>query len=206
MEAWPLQLSDFNPRSPCGERLVKTMCETVIGLFQSTLPVWGATAFPDGLLPHTLISIHAPRVGSDSMPIAFRARLVISIHAPRVGSDLIKLWFLAGSLDFNPRSPCGERRQRASHLADLPDFNPRSPCGERPKFAADGDYSGLFQSTLPVWGATRLPMWSAGAREISIHAPRVGSDPERRTPPRWTGYFNPRSPCGERPILELPSC
>ena len=35
--------------------------------FQSTLPVWGATA-PDGLLLHPiLISIHAPRVGSDGV-------------------------------------------------------------------------------------------------------------------------------------------
>ena len=78
--------------------------------FQSTLPVWGATA-NRGVLP-TLgaISIHAPRVGSDSTPARkspaqqiFQSTLPvwgatasgpqqdqpqnISIHAPRVGSD-----------------------------------------------------------------------------------------------------------------------
>ena len=34
-----------------------------------------------------------------------------------------------------------------------------------------------FQSTLPVWGATMLPVLPAwGMARISIHAPRVGSD------------------------------
>ena len=33
---------------------------------------------------------------------------------------------------------------------------------------------------------------------ISIHAPRTGSDAVRLSYPRRTGYFNPRSPHGER--------
>ena len=81
----------------------------------------------------------------------------------------------------------------------------------------------LFQSTLPGWGAT-----DAGARVvdgdgISIHAPRMGSDPSRldnntvqvkfqSTLPGWgataplptaptrSANFNPRSPGGERPL------
>ncbi len=45
--------------------------------------------------------------------------------------------------------------------------------------------------------------------QISIHAPRVGSDPPRKF--RWFSrpYFNPRSPCGERQIhygLPAPPC
>ena len=35
--------------------------------------------------------------------------------------------------------------------------------------------------------------------KISIHAPRVGSDPEAGGPPKAAWDFNPRSPCGERP-------
>ena len=34
----------------------------------------------------------------------------------------------------------------------------------------------LFQSTLPGWGATRLADITGGVRQISIHAPRMGSD------------------------------
>ena len=58
--------------------------------------------------------------------------LIISIHAPRVGSD---------------------------------------DCGER----CHHDLAG-FQSTLPVWGATRMLGRRDGLGVISIHAPRVGSD------------------------------
>ena len=56
----------FNPRSPCGERLDYLLALSVDDLFQSTLPVWGATVHRrvDGVLEG--ISIHAPRVGSDS--------------------------------------------------------------------------------------------------------------------------------------------
>ena len=33
-----------------------------------------------------------------------------------------------------------------------------------------------FQSTLPVWGATSCRAYPAFGSDISIHAPRVGSD------------------------------
>ena len=57
---------------------------------------------------------------------------------------------------------------------------------------------GKFQSTPPVWGATRDPCPSACSLPISIHAPRVGGDshqPWRLLP---SHYFNPRPPCGGR--------
>ena len=49
--------------------------------------MWGATnlnLFYDKVLK---ISIHAPRVGSDSWLYAIQESPYISIHAPRVGSD-----------------------------------------------------------------------------------------------------------------------
>ena len=56
--------------------------------FQSTLPVWGATLKRLTLMMIRRISIHAPRVGSDVQSASCRADgLGISIHAPRVGSD-----------------------------------------------------------------------------------------------------------------------
>ena len=36
--------------------------------------------------------------------------------------------------------------------------------------------SGIFQSTLPVWGATQTGRGVCNYSRISIHAPRVGSD------------------------------
>ena len=57
--------SDFNPRSPCGERHVMPYYPEERAVFQSTLPVWGATCLGCPCLLFNLISIHAPRVGSD---------------------------------------------------------------------------------------------------------------------------------------------
>ena len=85
---------------------------------------------------------------------AYKLRGCISIHAPRVGSDASTSAAASAAADFNPRSPCGERREREDELA-------------RPW---------QFQSTLPVWGATFVPRFSEKIFKISIHAPRVGSD------------------------------
>ena len=70
-----------------------------------------------------------------------------------------------------------------SLMKQLQDFNPRSPDGERP----EGKQAPL--KTL----------------EISIHAPRMGSDHNIFSPLSVKAYFNPRSPDGERlfqPVLE----
>ena len=79
-------------------------------------------------------------------------------------------------INFNPRSPCGERRALRQRAWLQRHFNPRSPCGERRN---SGDEVPLY-----YW--------------ISIHAPRVGSDNASRTLRKDKQYFNPRSPCGER--------
>ena len=147
---------DFNPRSPCGERPSRAGRGSRPVQFQSTLPVRGATRQQ---LLH-------------DMPQR------ISIHAPRAGSDMPARSAPLSSSYFNPRSPCGERLDvldyyplvdafqstlpvrgatpnfgRCERRRDY--FNPRSPCGERRKI------HGFDQRRH---------------KEISIHAPRAGSD------------------------------
>ena len=171
-------MRNFNPRSPCGERLIDGVEYTAAPEFQSTLPVWGATCRMriDG---HTFeISIHAPRVGSDGdgEPCCSECK-AISIHAPRVGSDLRP--GNTGKQDryFNPRSPCGERRQLEDQIRrHQRDFNPRSPCGER-----------RWCSCLPMRYADFNPRSPCGERRLReiVQADRLID-------------FNPRSPCGER--------
>ena len=79
-------------------------------------------------------------------------------------------------LDFNPRSPDGERPSLLRETAIVRDFNPRSPDGERRRIVR-------FQASRP---------------DISIHAPRMGSDRRFRPFAPRNRYFNPRSPDGER--------
>ena len=57
-----------------------------------------------------------------------------------------------------------------------PDFNPRSPHGERQKRATSANERIEFQSTLPARGATTVEDIRYEICEISIHAPRTGSD------------------------------
>ena len=138
-------------------------------------------------------------MGSDA-PTSPRKSLVDYFN-PRspCGERLWKNRSKPGEENFNPRSPCGERLGKpAAEKPDL-DFNPRSPCGERPFNAGEvipiycisihaprvgSDFIRLvifaltlvFQSTLPVWGAT-VKIRAGGLNSvISIHAPRVGSD------------------------------
>ena len=150
----------------------------------------------------------------------------ISIHAPRVGSDWMCAIPTPRSIDFNPRSPCGERRKRSSPEDCTGRFQSTLPVwGATPSLARPSYRWQRFQSTLPVWGATFPIFRILYIFYISIHAPRVGSDynhftdflddcnfnprspcgerPGSKSATQTGGYFNPRSPCGERPTSRV---
>ena len=61
--------------------------------FQSTLPAGGATKNKHIGTYDTIISIHAPRGGSDLPMIPPTVTHQISIHAPRGGSDAFPRYF-----------------------------------------------------------------------------------------------------------------
>ena len=238
---------NFNPRSPYGERPVRLGIRPTRYLFQSTLPLRGATIVARRLLAGRLISIHAPLTGSDFFQITiFRASIAISIHAPLTGSDHHSPCDLPPAPNFNPRSPYGERPRCSAPMVSAMNFNPRSPYGERrlvpsipgphiqisihaPLTGSDrysssaaratsyfnprspygerlpnGDLlhgTSVFQSTLPLRGATATPAPETADSGISIHAPLTGSD-QRSGRLQWHHvYFNPRSPYGERLVL-----
>ena len=147
-------LYNFNPRSPCGERHVNAIANTMQTQFQSTLSVWRATQISTRGYPRNKISIHALRVESD----------IFVLHGFGVKND----------------------------------FNPRSPCGERPNIDVKKGERKIFQSTLSVWRATNMGKESWNEWKISIHALRVESDLQSVSKSSILHYFNPRSPCGER--------
>ena len=167
---------DFNPRSPHGERLSTISTGSNGSSFQSTLPARGATAPPGFQRPFEVISIHAPRTGSDQALLLRSCNHTISIHAPRTGSDYRAAQAVANDLHFNPRSPHGERPIAGRGTAGQSHFNPRSPHGERLAQLWTSVDGGQFQSTLPARGATAAGHHSQHDRWISIHAPRTGSD------------------------------
>jgi len=127
--AWP----NFNPRSPRGERHSRPLPYASSNQFQSTLPTRGAT----------------PRTHSRWDSAA------ISIHAPHAGSDTVGRYRTPVQINFNPRSPRGERR--------------------------DGDVLRVFGMPIsihaPHAGSDLVLLELVyGLRYISIHAPHAGSD------------------------------
>ena len=174
---------------------------TVIDLakaFQSTPPVWGATALH--LFPETHSVDFNPRPPCGGRHLLFRKFFfyaVISIHAPRVGGDFSPRRTRLLCLHFNPRPPCGGRLLVLAALsiqgiisihaprvggdwtaASAPTrrshFNPRPPCGGRPMICSALVRSKGFQSTPPVWGATS-----------SLIVPQLSIVVFQSTPPVW---------------------
>ena len=129
---------------------------------------------------------------------------MISIHAPLTGSDLaVPIWDGDG-VNFNPRSPYGERHPEKSASPPPSNFNPRSPYGERRCFFFDVVITNKFQSTLPLRGATAR-RWT---RTLAVYNfnPRspYGERQKVNKRLRFSGNFNPRSPYGERPGTKIP--
>ena len=190
---------NFNPRSPCGERLavmpvpfshfvfqpalpvwgatrergteMATMkfqpalpvwgatsmypLVSSCGLFQPALPVWGATRAARCLARCTTISTRAPRVGSDLDAVRGVVHGVISTRAPRVGSDVGTAVLSSVVKNFNPRSPCGERRRFVNGHVDMVVFQPALPVwGATTNSNNTANTDLQFQPALPVWGAT----------------------------------------------------
>ena len=124
---------------------------------------------------------------------------IISIHAPRGGSDGIIRPVFFGPFPFQSTLPVGERLRLADAVREAADFNPRSPCGERPTLCTWTSWSCTnFNPRSPCGERPNLLLMLRREHGISIHAPRVGSDCWRRIYPPAAGHFNPRSPCGER--------
>ena len=168
----------FNPHSPCGERHQKWLDYVAkrfisihtphagsdarysfswlsFSLFQSTLPMRGATANDTPKGANNIFQSTLPMRGATGADPYHAGSLGISIHTPHAGSDSLRLWASVGHQNFNPHSPCGERLSIGNIVgtagkfqSTLPmrgatsacsatsihqlNFNPHSPCGERP--------------------------------------------------------------------------
>ena len=149
--------------------------------------------------PLVYISIHATHAGGDFEQLPVQYRNLISIHATHAGGDSFYLPFLCTLLYFNPRHPCGWRRELLQNLLLLPYFNPRHPCGWRLDVKAMWLDKVFISIHATHAGGDDASMSSAFIDRISIHATHAGGDISGRKC-RWLRYyFNPRHPCGWRP-------
>ena len=125
------------------------------------------------------ISIHALLAESDQAGIADVTQRLISIHA------------LLAESDVGDTPPCcGCMISIHALLAESDCW-----CWE------PGTVTARFLSTLSLRRATAHFAQQIHAVGISIHALLAESDVQRGPRPHQRGYFYPRSPCGERPIM-----
>ena len=192
--------SNFNPRAPCGARRRRCRLPLVDTKFQSTRPLRGATGcagwsasarghfnprapcgarhFPGGVYTNqSAFQSTRPLRGATPLPVSGKRSQQISIHAPLAGRDCAAMRRTTRRRDFNPRAPCGARRNwtldelieylfqstRPLRGATAPllrssgygtNFNPRAPCGARLLPAGQTGQQDVFQSTRPLRGAT----------------------------------------------------
>ena len=153
--------ADFNPRSPRRERPLLHP-ESHGGLhFNPRSPRRERPGCAGRFGQSALISIHAPREGSDIRRVYCMHIRRISIHAPREGSDFGPCSAPSPSPNFNPRSPRRERpiqRGFVNHKRLISIHAPREGSDHSPRRFARRE--GQFQSTLPAKGAT----WRARPR------------------------------------------
>ena len=155
----PCIAPNFNPRSPHGERRQQQKGLGKGFHFNPRSPHGERRKKHPGIELQILISIHAPRTGSDGFPFRFDC---------------------SAFCDFNPRSPHGERHGNTGG-----DVRPAIISIHAPRTGSDGrgivpfPQILIFQSTLPARGATLLCFHLLLVGVISIHAPRTGSDPCR---------------------------
>ena len=112
---------------------LETIPVYVFNIFQSTLPLRGATTYSKNSYPEGGISIHTPLTGSDCLtslwpPNSSRFQSTLPLR----GATMKIYHRLMCNRYFNPRSPYGERRHRSRRQSGCPPF----------------------QSTLPLRGAT----------------------------------------------------
>ena len=170
--------------------------------FQSTLPARGATLYHSCLVvtirnfnprsPHgerrrdlrdlvcrRVISIHAPRTGSDRRYAAAGCEMIeISIHAPRTGSDRAGTFQPVTNSPFQSTLPArGATVCRQRKWCVIAVFQSTLPARGATRRWRGRRKRKIFQSTLPARGATTLsPEILDSHKTISIHAPRTGSD------------------------------
>ena len=162
----------------------------------------GATHSFRGIINRAEISIHAPHAGCDSflvrsLPTCYN----ISIHAPHAGCDAMAYYDIIYVSRFQSTHPMrGATEEDVLFVKTI-----------------------RFQSTHPMRGATRADHSKTRNRCISIHAPHAGCDGawsaglsclnafQSTHPMRGATFhnilcavdnanFNPRTPCGVRPV------
>ena len=138
-------------------------------------PVWGATSAMSKAKCRSIFQSTLPVGGATHIRAEVPAGILISIHAPRGGSDVLPRYFRRSCVHFNPRSPWGERPIKAGFKDIAHRFQSTLPVGGATAHLGE---TGVYQAIsihAPRGGSDHARVWADRMLLISIHAPRGGS-------------------------------
>ncbi len=192
------------PRAGSDARTLKNY-KTII-LFQSPLPCGEATTVLPPFQFRLLYFNPRSPCGERRRMMDYRKFAVdISIPAPRAGSDVApKRPLTVDELFQSPLPVRGATLLATAIFLNMIDFNPRSPCGERPARGNGGVFISRISIPAPRAGSDVWLRLLSAFQQYFIPAPVRGANTCGRPIHQNLEYFNPRSPCGERPS-HLPS-
>ncbi len=197
-------LGYFNPRAPCGARRLSASSGAKCEYFNPRAPC-GARRIGRNMLEALVnISIHAPLAGRDQ-ELLCQQRSQCNFN-PRAPCGARHRWHrqFRGSGDFNPRAPCGARRPLPSCPDRRPHFNPRAPCGARLVRLSFFAMAGTISIHAPLAGRDRTRLCSIrSAAVFQSTRPLRGATVDMAKTPFRMDNFNPRAPCGARPLMPI---
>ena len=169
---------NFNPRAPCGARLIGSKRRNTKRNFNPRAPCGARPRYKaKQTRPKTNFNPRAPcGARHERLPFSPLALTQISTHAPLAGRDSDTKSPKTGKKLFQPTRPLRGATYLSRDAACGRYFNPRAPCGAR----------------LSV-------LWSPYSKTISTHAPLAGRDwRPASSGSACRSNFNPRAPCGAR--------
>ncbi len=148
----PYEISIHAPR--VGRDTLLPTVMTLLGKFQSTRPVWGAT----------------------TKTFTVRVASIFQSTRPVWGATVSVSWLMTTTKNFNPRAPCGARQEDQERVCCNVIISIHAPRVGRDSCATLRVPASVISIHAPRVGRDGCRRTGRARPAISIHAPRVGRD------------------------------
>ena len=200
----PVAVNGFNPRTPCGVRLLFLSIVDLLFRFQSTHSLRSATIFQIPQTGQVTVSIHAllaecDQVRKSWLNVPGQFQSTHSLRSATIGNwpgcffPQVSIHALLAECDFyedakrfayivSIHALLAECDSFSISTQEIPvRFNPRTPCGVRHRAGIGGSFRIQFQSTHSLRSATIGNWPGCFFPQVSIHALLAECDKPRTT-------------------------
>ena len=173
-------IANFNPRPPCGRRPVRAIARSTTFAFQPTSPVRETTLMRE-------LGLDWDKEFQPTSPVR-------ETTGQRFG-------ICGKTVDFNPRPPCGRRRQFFHAVLHILLISTHVPRAGDDRLTSSSMPPERFQPTSPVRETTKTKHIKTRHKPISTHVPRAGDDDSPQCHNERANGFQPTSPVRETTLI-----